>query len=417
MGNRSSILRTARLPEVIDLFRAKPDLRLLAVIDEDGGPVGAIRELDVRTILFNPYGHALMMNPSFGGSLEALILPCPKADAGASISVMLDTFAAWPKADGLILTRSGRFERTLDARDIVGMAAARETALARERSARTERIDAEGRAFSVDVGRLVTGLSEIAAEVGALARHLGERATDTSAGAGSAAQGAGETASALREIAARGRELTDTFGGIAGATADARRMRAQTSAIVEDAGGRLATLAGSSGAVDDMLGLIQEIAAKTNLLALNASIEAARAGDAGRGFSVVATEVKSLASQTARAAKDIAERIAGAHSVFGEVVDGHGEIESAIAAIGRTSDAIDDAVDAQSAAARAIAAEVDRSIDASGEVGRRVGAISENAAVLGSDAQALGGLSRTLADAATRLQDRAAGFVRFAASA
>lgn len=416
-GARLSIVRSARLPDVIALFRARADLRLLAVVDDDARPVGAIRELDVRSILFNPYGHALMMNPSFGGSLDRLIRPCPRADIGASATVLLEAYAAATGAEGLILTRGGRFERTLDARDFVGMAAARETEVARERSARTERIDAAGRAFSSDVATLVAGMSEMAAEVGAMARQLGGRADDTSADATSAAQGARETAAALSEIAARGRELTATLDGIAGATEHARRIRARASATVNVAGGRMAALAGSAGAIDDMLALIQEIAAKTNLLALNASIEAARAGEAGRGFAVVATEVKSLANQTGAAAGDIADRIAGALDIFGQVVGGHEEIESAIAAIGRTSEAIDDAVDAQTAATRAIAAEVGHSVEASGEVGRRVAAISDDASALGSDAQALRGLSQTLAGAATRLHDRADDFVRFAAAA
>ncbi|WP_375403633.1 methyl-accepting chemotaxis protein [uncultured Sphingomonas sp.] len=415
-GARLSIARDARLVDVIDRFRARPDMRLLTVVDRDDRPVGAIRELDVRSILFNPYGHALMMNPSFGGSLERLILSCPQVDGATAEAGLLDAYAAAPGAEGLILTRDGRFARALDARDIVRMAATRETELARERTTRMERIGTAGRAFSGDVSALVSGLSRVSAEVDALARQLGARAGDTSIDAASAAIGADETAAALGEIAARGRELTGTLGGIATATADARRIREQATGTVQAAGDRMTALADSTGAIDDMLRLIQEIASRTNLLALNAGIEAARAGEAGRGFAVVASEVKTLASQTGHAAKGIADRIATGHRVLADVIGGHHEIEAAMDAIGRTSLAIDDALDAQAKATRAIAVEVAQSVDVSGEVGRRVGAISEDAAALGGDAQALRDLSRSLAGAATKLHGRADEFVRFAAA-
>ena len=61
--------------------------------------------------------------------------------------------------------------------------------------------------------------------------------------------------------------------------------------------------------IQEVTQFIDGIAQKTNLLALNATIEAARAGESGRGFAVVAAEVKSLATQTAKATTDIAQRI------------------------------------------------------------------------------------------------------------
>src|SRR5690606_13075857 len=78
---------------------------------------------------------------------------------------------------------------------------------------------------------------------------------------------------------------------------------------------------------------ITSIAEQTNLLALNATIEAARAGEAGKGFAVVASEVKDLARESARAAEDIAGRIAQNQVQTAEVVDAIEQISAVIAQI------------------------------------------------------------------------------------
>jgi methyl-accepting chemotaxis protein len=71
----------------------------------------------------------------------------------------------------------------------------------------------------------------------------------------------------------------------------------------------MARIEESSRKIFDTIGVIDAIARQTNLPALNAAVEAARAGDAGRGFAVVASEVRSFAQRSSQAAKDIAQLI------------------------------------------------------------------------------------------------------------
>ncbi len=78
---------------------------------------------------------------------------------------------------------------------------------------------------------------------------------------------------------------------------------------MEDSVTSLDELSGASNQIEQILNVIEDIAEQTNLLALNATIEAARAGEAGKGFAVVASEVKNLANQSSKATEDIAQRI------------------------------------------------------------------------------------------------------------
>ncbi|MGF1474123.1 MAG: methyl-accepting chemotaxis protein [Geminicoccaceae bacterium] len=90
---------------------------------------------------------------------------------------------------------------------------------------------------------------------------------------------------------------------------------------VRDAVAKVETLGEASTMIGQIVQDIDAIAKQTNLLAINASVEAARAGDAGKGFAVVAGEVKNLAGQTARATNDIRSRIATLREEMSRIVD------------------------------------------------------------------------------------------------
>src|SRR3546814_11981021 len=126
------------------------------------------------------------------------------------------------------------------------------------------------------------------------------------------------------------------------------------------------------------------------MLALNAGIESARAGDAGRGFAVVASEVKTLASQTRGAAGDITQYIDRIRDIVGQVAAGFDEVERATDANNGFSDAIDRAVDGQSATTLTIARYVEQAVFAGRDIHARVREICHGATAVGDGATTTG---------------------------
>ncbi|PVE59597.1 hypothetical protein DC429_04160 [Arthrobacter sp. TPD3018] len=414
-GEGVCLIHTASLAQAVDMFRQSPDLRLLAIVDAQRCPVGVIRERDVRTILFNPFGHALMQNPSIGGSLKTLIRPCGTADAGLDADALVLAYLD-AGGDGLVLTRDGVFDSVVDAAAFERLSIQRRAQVMADREARTARIDAAGKAFTADVAHLAAELAEAAERIAAMAGLVVTRAAASRRDAASVAGATSQMVTALTDIAELGRTLATTLDSIGGQTARAAALRSDARVAVIAAGDRVTRLVEKAAAVDDMLRLIQTIASQTNLLALNAAIEAARVGEAGRGFAVVASEVKTLAQQTGTAAKDIAARVADMHGLLGDVVGGHRTLETTMAAIADTGVAIEQAVAAQQGATRRIASHVEQSAEAGHAIDDRARAISDQSAAIGDDVSGLQAVSRTLAESTGRLQSRARSFVQLTAS-
>ena len=146
---------------------------------------------------------------------------------------------------------------------------------------------------------------------------------------------------------------------------------------------RVGELSKAAARIGDVVELINSIAEQTNLLALNATIEAARAGEAGRGFAVVASEVKALAAQTAKATDEISHQITGIQAATHDSVGAIKEIGATITRIADIASTIAATVEEQGAATAEIARNVGEAAKGTAEVADKITQVNHGARATG----------------------------------
>jgi methyl-accepting chemotaxis protein len=397
--------------KAVDLFNSDTDLRLMPVVDASHRPVGAVFEKDVRRLLLNPFGHALLRNPYFGHGVVRHVRPCPAAEIVDDFGTLLHAYRAANGSEGMILTRGGRLAAVIGNRRLLHFAAEYERSTAATRIARAERIERASEHFEGEVASLAQALANLSAELQRGASASAERASEVGSRAVAVASAATQTSDNMREIAARGRDLASALTSVERNTEAAEAAAGKVSELVRAGSARTRELHRTAQTIDSVIGLISDIAGQVNLLALNATIEAARAGEAGRGFTVVANEVKQLSSQTGVAAGRIAAHVAEIRRGIDEVGAGHAQVEQAIAAMVDLAGGVQAAVVAQETATRTIARNVEEAVGASTAIRHDVEAIGETSNAASASASGMRGVAARLQQGAAALSQELQGFL------
>lgn len=163
--------------------------------------------------------------------------------------------------------------------------------------------------FEQGVSGILTHASEVSEELISAADKTYGNAQSTLDQAKIVSRGAQSVSESIQTLSEAAQDLTTTIADVSREVNSAAEIASASVADLKRTNETVQSLTEASLKVGQIVGLITSIAEQTNLLALNATIEAARAGEAGKGFAVVASEVKNLATQTGAATQEIAAQI------------------------------------------------------------------------------------------------------------
>jgi methyl-accepting chemotaxis protein len=238
--------------------------------------------------------------------------------------------------------------------------------------------------FQAAIGDIVNTVSSASSQLESAAETLTTTADNAQELSGMVAAASEEASTNVGAVAAAAEEMSVSVVEIGRQVHDSSRIAGEAVKQAEKTDARITELSQAASRIGDVVKLITAIAEQTNLLALNATIEAARAGEAGRGFAVVASEVKALAAQTAKATDEITTQIAGMQVATQDSVGAIKEISATIARISEIAHTVASTVEEQGAVTAEIARNVGEAAKGTAQVAEKIIDVNRGASATGS---------------------------------
>jgi len=289
-----------------------------------------------------------------------------------------------------------------------------------EKRAREERrraMNALADEFQATISDVAGSVAQAAQSMQSSAQDLSRLASESGETASGASGSADHAQNSVQSVASAAEEMSAAIAEMTRQVSRSSEVADSGAEMAETADGRIQGLATAADEIGTVVNLINDIAEQTNLLALNATIEAARAGEAGKGFAVVASEVKALAEQTAKATEQISNQINTIQGETSYAVDAIRQVRAKIDEINEATNMIAASAEEQTAATAEIAGSAQSAATSATEVNTAVMAVSSSAQQTGDMAGEVLQSADSLNVQATRLQDSVAGFIERVRSA